>query len=171
MTVKPRVFLDSSVLIAGLYSDKGGSGQILKQIKKKKVTGFISQSVIEETRRNIKDKFPSKLLPKLENLIKILNIRENFQPKDILKYRRLVDVKDIHILVFADSSRVEFLITLDKRHFKTKKLQKANLPYKIVTPKEFLEDVLRPFDGFDKLTTGKLNAGKLRINKRKVDFT
>ena len=140
MAEKAKVFLDSSVLIAGLYSDDGGSGQILKQIKKKKLVGFISPSIVEETKRNIRKKFSLKILPKLEKLIKIFNIQETFEPKDIIKYRQLVDVKDLHVLVFARSSRADFLITLDKRHFKTKKLQKANLPFKIVTPKEFLEE-------------------------------
>lgn len=138
MAGKPKIFLDSSVLLAGLYSPKGGSAIILGRIKKKKLVGFISYSVIEETKRNIRKKFSLKLLAKLEEIIKIVNIQESFEPKDILKYRRLVDPKDIHVLVFADSSRAEFLITLDKKHLKTKKLQKAKLPFKIVTPKEFL---------------------------------
>jgi len=139
MAAKPKIFLDSSVLIAGLYSDKGGSGQILEQIKKKKLVGFISPSIIEETKRNIRIKLSLKLLPEFEKLIKIVNIQENFQPKDIIKYRQLVELKDLHVLVFARSSRAEILITLDKKHFKTKKLEKANLPFKILTPKEFLQ--------------------------------
>jgi len=139
MAEKTKVFLDSSMLLAGLYSDKGGSGTILKKITKKKLIGFISPSIIEETKRNIRKKFSLKLLPKLKKLIKIVNIQEIFEPKDILKYRRLVDIKDLHVLVFAKSSRAEFLITLDKKHFKTEKLQKTNLPFKIATPKEFLE--------------------------------
>jgi putative PIN family toxin of toxin-antitoxin system len=138
MAEKTKVFLDSSILLAGLYSDEGGSGTILKKITKKKLIGFISPSIIEETKRNIRKKFSSKLLSKLEKLIKIVNIQEIFEPKDILEYRRLVDIKDLHVLVFAKSSRAEFLITLDKKHFKTEKLQKANLSFKIVTPKEFL---------------------------------
>lgn len=139
MVKKPSVFLDSSVLLAGLHSNKGGSAAILTQIKKKKLVGFISQSIAEETKRNIQKKFSLKLLSKLEKLIKIVNIKENFEPKDILKYRKLVDIKDLHVLVFAKSSKSDFLITLDKKHFKTKKLQKANLPFEILTPKEFLE--------------------------------
>ena len=139
MDQKTIVFLDSSVLIAGLYSDEGGSGTILKKITKKKLIGFISTSIIEETKRNIRKKFSLELLQKLEKLIKIINIQEDFQPKDIIKYRQSVDIKDLHVLIFARSSRADFLITLDKKHFKTKKLQKTNLPFKIVSPKEFLD--------------------------------
>lgn len=139
MVGRPVIFLDSSVLIAGLYSDKGGSAKILELIKKKKLAGFISPSIIEETKRNIRKKLSLKLLPKLEKLIKIVGVQENFQPKDIIKYRRLVDIKDLHVLVFTKSSCANFLITLDKKHFKTEKLKNANLPFKILTPKEFLE--------------------------------
>lgn len=139
MVGEPVIFLDSSVLIAGLYSNKGGSAKILELIKEKKLTGFISPSIIEETKRNIRKKLSLKLLPKLEKLIKIVWVQENFQPKDIIKYRRLVDIKDLHVLVFTKSSRADFLITLDKKHFKTEKLQNVNLPFKILTPKEFLE--------------------------------
>lgn len=139
MVGKPVIFLDSSVLIAGLYSDKGGSAKILELIKEKKLIGFISPSIIEETKRNIRKKLSLKLLLKLEKLIKIVGVQEDFQPKDIVKYRQLVDIKDLHVLVFAKSSRANFLITLDKKHFKTEKLQNANLPFKILTPKEFLE--------------------------------
>lgn len=140
MEGKPIIFLDSSVLIAGLYSDKGGSAKILKSIKKKKLTGFISPPIIEETKRNIRKKLSLKLLPKLEKLIKVVEVQEDFQPKDIVKYRYLVDIKDLHVLIFAKSSRADFLITLDKKHFKTEKIQNANLPFKIMTPKEFLEN-------------------------------
>lgn len=141
MTGNPKVFLDSSVLLAGLHSLKGGSAIILGLIKKNKLVGFISPSVIEETKRNIRKKFSLKLLPTLEEIIKIVNIQETFEPKDILKYRRLVDIKDLHVLIFAKSSRADFLITLDKKHLKTKKLQEANLPFQILTPKEFLKQI------------------------------
>lgn len=140
MAGKTRVFLDSSILIAGLHSEKGGSGTILKLIKTKKLVGFISLSVIEETKRNIRKKLSLKLLPKLEKLTKVLSIQENFDPKDIFRYRRLVDIKDLHVLVFASSSKVDYLITLDIRHLKTEKLRRSKLPFKIAIPKEFLED-------------------------------
>ena len=57
MEGKSIIFLDSSVLIAGLYSDKGGSAKILELIKEKKLTGFISPSIIEETKRNVERNF------------------------------------------------------------------------------------------------------------------
>ena len=139
MAKKPKILLDSSVLLAGLYSNKGRSAIILSLIKSKKLIGFISPSVIEETQRNIRKKFSSKLFSKLEEIIKVTNICEVFDPKDILKFKTLVNIKDLHILVFAKSSKSDFLITLDKKHLKTKKIQKADLPFKILTPKEFLE--------------------------------
>jgi len=134
----PKIFIDSSVLIAGLYSNKGGSAKILKKIAQRKLVGFISPPIIEETKRNIRKKFSLKLLSELEAIVKGLTIQETFEPQDIFEFKPLINIKDLHVLVFAKNSKADFLITLDKKHFKTKKLQEANLPFKILTPREFL---------------------------------
>lgn len=115
MKAIPKIFLDSSVLLAGMYSNKGGSAEILRLIRQKKILGFISQSVIEETQRNLKKKFPLKLIKKLEKIIKIIVIQDNFNPKDIIKYRPLVNIKDLHILIFTRSSGAEFLTKFQKK--------------------------------------------------------
>ena len=62
MDEKTGVFLDASVLIAGLHSNKGGSAKILKLIKKKEIAGFISPSIIEKTKRIFKTKQGVKIL-------------------------------------------------------------------------------------------------------------
>lgn len=139
MAGKIKVFLDSSVLIAGLHSAKGGSGYILELMRKDKIVGLVSPLVIEEVKRNIEKKLDSKLLVRLEKLIRILKVQEIYKSKDLLKYLNLINIKDVHILVAFASSKADFLITLDVRHFKTEKLQRANLSFKIATPKEFLE--------------------------------
>lgn len=42
------VFFNASVILAGTASPKGGSGELLKFVKKKKIKGLISEIVLNE---------------------------------------------------------------------------------------------------------------------------
>jgi predicted nucleic acid-binding protein len=55
------------------------------------------------------------------------------------QYDGIIAIKDRHIIASAIKSDSDFLITLDRNHFQTEAIKKANLPVTIMTPKEFLE--------------------------------
>jgi predicted nucleic acid-binding protein len=65
-------------------------------------------------------------------------------PRSMEKAATIVDRKDAPILAAAENANVDFLITLDKRHFVNPKTrQKAML--KVVSPIEFLQSFERLF--------------------------
>ena len=57
------------------------------------------------------------------------------------KYNDIISLKDRHVLASALEGKSAFLITLDRKHFQTETIKKANLPITIMTPKEFLEKI------------------------------
>lgn len=46
----------------------------------------------------------------------------------------------MHVLSASIESKSDYLITLDRRYFFTEAIIRANLPIKIVTPKDFIVD-------------------------------
>lgn len=57
-----KVFLDSSVVIAGINSATGASQIILKLSKDGKIIASVSEIVLQEVMRNLKKKLPEKVL-------------------------------------------------------------------------------------------------------------
>jgi predicted nucleic acid-binding protein len=55
---KPRVFLDSNVIFSGLYSPKGAPGIIPEHFIKGDISVVVSQQVLEEIIRTVKEKLP-----------------------------------------------------------------------------------------------------------------
>lgn len=136
-----RVFLDSSVIIAGINSATGASNIILKLSKDGKIIASVSEMVLREVMRNLKKKMPENVLIHFLKYLATSNFRKvNFkQESEILKYQDITDAKDIHIIAATFKSKADYLITLDKKHLL--KLESKNFPFKIVTPGEFLKRV------------------------------
>lgn len=136
-----KVFLDASVIIAGINSSTGASNFILKLSKDKKIRSFVSEMVIQEVIRNLKKKLPERVLIEFFKYLSEGNFKkiEFEEESEILKYQDITDAKDVHIIAATFKSKADYLITLDKKHLL--KLKSKNFPYKIVTPGEFLKRV------------------------------
>ncbi|MBM4401696.1 MAG: putative toxin-antitoxin system toxin component, PIN family [Candidatus Cloacimonetes bacterium] len=137
----PRVFLDTSVLIAALFSSKGASAEILKLARSGELEIFISQHVIEETRKTLHLK-GTQLLPVFEGILKtkIFNVLPNPSKKEIDLSKLIVkDEKDVPILAIAMQEKVDYLVTLDRKDFidDTTVAKKSRL--KILTPGAFVK--------------------------------
>lgn len=133
-----KVFLDSSVIIAGINSATGASSLILKLSKERKIIASVSEMVLQEVLRNIKKKLPEEILIKFlkylaESNFKRVELEEEFE---ILKYQNITAEKDVHIIAAARKAKADYLITLDKKHLLK---IKQKLPFKVVTPGEFLK--------------------------------
>jgi predicted nucleic acid-binding protein len=141
MALKPvRVFLDSNVILSGLFSDRGSPRVLLDllSISLPFLKGLTGRYNIIEIERNIKKKLPTcipvykEYLPKLNLEIIPLPTRE-----EIKKYTGVTAAKDIPVLVSALNGKADFLVTGDKKDFSPLKRNGA-LPLKIVSPAEFL---------------------------------
>lgn len=132
-----KVFLDASVIISGIASDKGASNVILKLSKKKKIVIFVSAIILKEVLRNLQKKFSEDIYLAFIDYLPQSNFQKiNLKENDLLGFKKITEEKDIHVVAAAVKAKVNFLITLDKKHLL--RLREKNLPYKIITPGEFL---------------------------------
>jgi len=143
MNMRPtKVFLDSSVIIAGLASEIGGSHRVLALAELGLITPYISEEVTEEVMRNIQKKLPESIAH-FYTLLKSLPFIIAGADEKARKYAlTLINEKDAPILAAAISGKVDWLLSLDK-HFLTADW-KGNLEFKIASPQEFLNEFSVP---------------------------
>lgn len=134
-----KVFLDSSVIIAGINSITGASNLILELSKKRKIMVSVSEVVLQEVLRNIKKKLPERVFIQFLKYLSESNFKKiDFEEEsEILKYRGITDAKDTHVIAATYKANADYLITLDKKHLLT--VKGKTLPFNIVTPGEFLK--------------------------------
>ena len=135
----PRLFLDSSVWLAGLGSAQGGGGWLLFLTEAGEIEIVTSEQILPEVRRNLE----AKKIRNASRLDSILKHRKPFvlpmfKDTELLRWVSLVPPKDCHVLAGAFLSEADALITLEKEHILTPKV-KASFPVPIMTPGEFLE--------------------------------
>lgn len=139
-----KVFFDASVIIAALLSPKGGSALLLQFIKSGEIIGITSQTVLEEMlteEKFVKFKKTKKEIEKFIAKSGIL-IREYITLEQIAQYKDEIDPEDAHLIAGANSTKCEFLVSLDKKHLLKNDIQKKFLPLRIVSPKELLEEIV-----------------------------
>lgn len=135
---KIKVFIDTSVLIAGVASLTGASAAVLDLCEAESLQMVISRQVPVEADRNFSAKLPglvTEFRQFIRNLVPLMV--EDPPAAAVERAAGLIDRKDAAILAAAIESKVEFLITLDKKHFLKQKVRR-NLPIEICTPSDFL---------------------------------
>ncbi len=116
---QPELFLDSSVLFSGILSSRGGARALLLLAEDDKIQLVVSEQVIVEVERNIARKIPA-VLSDAREMIRASKVHIVRNPtlgqvglhKDWMKH-----TVDIPILVAAMNAQVDFLVTLNTRHF------------------------------------------------------
>jgi putative PIN family toxin of toxin-antitoxin system len=144
-TQKIKVFIDTNVLIAGVNSVTGASAAILDLCEARVLQMVVSREVLIEADRNFAAKFPQ-LVGRFRQFVHHLAplMVEDPTPESMEKAATIIDRKDAPILAAAENANVDFLITLDKKHFLNPKTrQKVML--KVVSPIEFLQSFEKLF--------------------------
>ncbi|MEN6348830.1 MAG: putative toxin-antitoxin system toxin component, PIN family [Syntrophomonas sp.] len=137
--MKPiKVFLDSSFIITGLASSKGGSREILNLAELKFLVPVISEQVVREVTRTIEKKLPDRLSHYFQLFRLLPFIMVEPSSKNLEKARELINPQDARILASALTAGVDWLISLDK-HFIS--LKKEGLVIKIGSPGDFLGNI------------------------------
>lgn len=130
------VFLDSSVLFAAVNSPTGGSSKLFTLPKIKLVT---SKVVLVEVERNIRKKLLTHHLERFFTLVDKITIYEQLpDDKKIKRAKKVIAEKDAVILSEAKQAQASFLVTLDRKHFITKKVANFLKKQKVLTPKELI---------------------------------
>ncbi len=116
---RPRIFLDSSALFAGVVSSTGAARALLVLSEAQRLTVVISEQVIAETENALARKIPQALAAYRAALQAAhLQIVPNPSPEEIARHRNLIaHAADVPIVLAAMHARVDFLATLNRRHF------------------------------------------------------
>ncbi len=134
----PVVFFNASVILAGLHSPSGGSGKLLSWVKKGKISGLISEIILDEVcRRAPKIKqTPQKAKTEVTKIFS--KIAEAPEQSIISLFDKIViDRGDSHVLASCSENEADYLVTLDKKHLLI--LRKKIRDFHIVSPKELIE--------------------------------
>jgi putative PIN family toxin of toxin-antitoxin system len=133
-----KVFLDTNVFIAGLVSKTGASAAILDLGESEEIRIVLSQQIIVEADRTFQKKFPH-LISQFRAFIKNLAPLFVKDPPitEVREAEKKIHVNDAPILAVAKRERIDYLVTLNTRHFITPKAC-SYLAKPIVTPAEFL---------------------------------
>jgi predicted nucleic acid-binding protein len=113
------LFFDSSALMAGMISAGGAARALLLLAEDKKILLTVSEQVIVEVERNLARKAPQ-ALPFARQLILATKLRIVRDPSPELVKTHMDWIShpaDVPILVAAAQARVDFLVTLNTRHF------------------------------------------------------
>ncbi|OIP03163.1 putative toxin-antitoxin system toxin component, PIN family [Candidatus Beckwithbacteria bacterium CG2_30_44_31] len=133
------VFFNASVVLAALHSPKGGSAKLIRYCQQKKITGIISEVVLDEIRRNLVKINITQFRVK-RTILSFKHIEP--APANLLveKYQRLViDPGDGHILASSEEAKAKYLVSLDKHHILI--LAPKITKFKIVNPKQLINKI------------------------------
>jgi predicted nucleic acid-binding protein len=138
-----RAFIDASVLFAASLSPTGASREIIRQAVRGQVTLVASELVYEEVDKNLSDKAPE-ALPAFRQFLDTVPF-ETVRPtkRQVLQAAQYSALKDAPIVAAAKRARVDYLVSLDRRHLVgvPEVAQRSGL--KIVLPSELLGEVQR----------------------------
>lgn len=135
-----RIFLDTSALFAGIWSDHGGGRLLLDLGEAGLVTLWVSSQVLDEIERTVRAKAPA-ALPQLALLLHRAQVQvADLPPNDLvavcfdLTHHR----NDAQVLAAAWHATSDFFVTLDKRNFLENTLLRTSIPFPMGTPGDCL---------------------------------
>ncbi len=140
-----RVFVDTNVLIAGLLSQTGASAHLLDLGDAGDIDLVLTRYVLTEFNQVVTKKFPH-ATERYYAFLKDFRFELQADPPQTrvrAAEAAITDPGDAPILAAAKLASVDYLVTLDVRHFHTPRAR-AYLPIPILTPAEFLA-VFRDF--------------------------
>ena len=138
------VFLDASVLVAASRSPTGGSAMAIEACQASPYRAALSTTVLQEALVNIAEKFGETELLRFYRQLAALDPRMTGDPsrEQLEQCASLTGKKDAHVLAAALSAGAAFLLTLDRRHLLTPTVEAAGLPVRVMTPGDFLRQVI-----------------------------
>jgi putative PIN family toxin of toxin-antitoxin system len=136
---KPRIFLDTNVIFSGLYSSQGAPGAILKHFIEGRINIVVSQQVLEEVIRIIKEKLPE-ALPALKRFLvnSPLEVGADPSPEAIHLWAKEIHLGDAAVLSAAIIAKPDYFITGDN-DFLGNHIIKDKAGINILTPAQFLK--------------------------------
>jgi predicted nucleic acid-binding protein len=140
MPARASAFLDTSALFAGIWSAEGGARMILKLGEARAIRLLISPQVLDEIESALRRK-----APELLGLLTLLLDRSNVvivpsaTPEALQRSQSLTGhLGDAQVLAAAWAARVDYFVTLDRKHFLDNSVLREAVPFPVGTPGDFL---------------------------------
>lgn len=136
----PKIFLDTSALIAATFSAKGGAREILRLGEVGAVLPLVSQAVLAELEENVLKKKP-RYLAVIATVLERSGVEIVDAPaiQTVQMCQRFLDyADDAVVLAAAVDAHADYFITLDRQHFLSNPLVPATLALPIGAPGDFL---------------------------------
>jgi predicted nucleic acid-binding protein len=114
-----NLFLDSSALIAGIVGAKGAARALLLLAESGHIAVTISEQVLTETERAIARKVPQALSDLRQAILASqARIVRDPSPENVTAHPNLIShPADIPIVLAAMQAKVDYLVTLNRKHF------------------------------------------------------
>lgn len=135
-----RLFFDSSALFAGVVSSTGAARALLLLAEAGLIRIVLSEQVLAETERAVARKMP-RALPHYRQALRStgLEIVPDPSPEQVAGHQDMIAHRtDVPIVVAAMGVEVDYLVTLDRRHFIDDADVAARSGLRIGTPGEAL---------------------------------
>ena len=140
MAGKVRIFLDTSALFAGIWSEKGGARIILKLGEMGAIQLLVSRQVMAEIDAVLRRKAPH-LLGLLAVRLDAANVEILAQPSEEA-WKRAADLVvhpgDGLVLAAALDARLDYFVTLDRTHLLDNDRLTQAVPFPVGMPGDFL---------------------------------
>ena len=143
-----RIFLDTSALFAGIWSESGGARLILRLGEAGALQIVLSQQVLNELDDVLRRKAPH-LLPVLARLLDRVQVEIAGQGS-AEQYQVCLALSgnpaDARILADAWMAGVAYLVSLNQKHILNRPELAKQLPYEIGTPGDFVQKFRNAFN-------------------------
>ena len=140
MPTSVRVFLDTSVLFAGIWSAEGGARMILKLGEARAVRVLVSPHVLQEAENVLRRKAPDMI-----GLLALLLDRSGAEtvstpsPDVVQECLTLTSYPaDALVLAAAKMAAADYFVTLDREHFLNNDALRRAMSFPVGTPGDFL---------------------------------
>ena len=130
-----RIFLDTSVVISGLYSPTGASAAVVSLAKLGRLFIYLSPEVIAEAERTIDEKLPDLATPWFDLLLSQVSTTSPVTTEELRNAYKDVPTEDASIFAGFLKSNAEILLTLDKEFQQLATLAGSHA----LSPGEFLQ--------------------------------
>jgi len=141
MLTRVRVFLDTSALFAAIWSDEGGARLLLKMGEVGAIRLLVSAQVLHELEGALRRKAPDRL-----GLLALLLDRAQIElvpppPASTVQACQALTGHpgDAYVLAAAWVAEVNYMVTLDRRHFLDNAALREAVPFPLGTPGDFLD--------------------------------
>jgi putative PIN family toxin of toxin-antitoxin system len=143
-TPKTFVFIDASVWIAASGSSTGGSSLVLDICRGQHFAALCSERVLLEAQTNIRNKLPIEALVRFYQVLAATapEIVQPAAPPEETAYEALAGSKDAHVIASAVRGQASYLVTLDRKHLANEAVRRAGLPFQVLLPGEFIQEML-----------------------------